>query len=69
MRKNAIGVVRFMTLRTKGRVFAINKRNFPSNFTLDLCPKCYNDLLTFMANPDMVSMYFKCQEEEKLGIK
>ena len=45
----------------EGRVFVINKHNF----ALDLCPKCYNDLLTFMANPDVMSMRFKCQKEEE----
>lgn len=49
------------------RVFAINKRNFPSNLTLDLCPKCYNDLLTFMANPGVISVRFKWQKEEEFG--
>lgn len=51
----------------EGRVFAINKRSFPSNFTLDLCPKCYDDLLTFIANPGVMSMCFKCQKEEESG--
>ena len=55
----------FYAPKNEGRVFAINKRNF----TLDLCPKCYNDLLIFMTNPDMVPMYLKCQEEEELGIE
>lgn len=53
----------------EGRVFAINKRSFPSNLTLDLCPKCYDDLMDFMANPDMVPVYFKCQKEEKSGVE
>lgn len=51
------------------RVFTIHKRMFPSNILLDLCPKCYEDLMDFMANPDMVSVYFKCQEEEGLGVE
>ena len=59
----------FYVPTNEGRVFAIYKSAFSSKFTLDLCPKCYNDLLTFMANPDMVSVYFKCQEEEELGIE
>ena len=59
----------FYVPTNEGRVFAINKRDFPSNFTLDLCPKCYNDLITFMANPDMVSVYFKCQEEKESDIE
>ena len=49
----------------KGRVFVINKHNF----ALDLCPKCYNDLLTFMANPDMAPVHFKCKEEKKSDIE
>lgn len=59
----------FYIPNNEGRVFSINKRSFPSNYTLDLCPKCYNDLLTFITNPDMVSVYFKCQEEEEFGIE
>ena len=58
----------FYVTTNEGRVFAVNKRSFPSNYTLDLCPKCYNDLLTFMANPDMVPVYSKCREEEELGV-
>ena len=45
----------------EGRVFVINKHNF----ALDLCPKCYNDLLTFMANPGVMSVRFKWQKEEE----
>lgn len=51
------------------RVFTIHKRMFPSNFTLDLCPKCYDDLLTFIANPGVMSVCFKCQKEEELGVE
>ena len=58
----------FYVPKNEGRVFAINKRSYP-NYTLDLCPKCYDDLLTFIANPVMVPVYFKHQEEEELGIE
>lgn len=51
------------------RVYAISKRRFPSDVELDICPECYDDLLTFMANPSMVSVYFKCQEEEEFGVE
>lgn len=59
----------FYVPKNEGRVFEINKRGFPSNFTLDLCPKCYDDFLIFMANPDMVPAYFKYQEEEELSVE
>lgn len=59
----------FYVPKNEGRVFEINKRSFPSNLTFDLCPKCYDDLLIFMANPNMVPMYFKCQKDEELGIE
>ena len=59
----------FYVSTNEGRVFAINKRSFPSNYTLDLCPKCYNDLLTFMANPGVMSVRVKCQKEEKSDVE
>ena len=60
----------FYSPNNEGRVFTVNKGSFPSNYTLDLCPKCHDDLITFMADPDMVSVYSKCQiEEEELGIE
>lgn len=52
------------------RVYAISKRRSPSNVELlDICPECYDDLMTFMANPSMVSVYFKAQEEEGFGVE
>lgn len=51
------------------RVFTVHKRVFPSNLLLDLCPKCYEDLIDFIENPDVVSVRFKGQEEEESGIE
>lgn len=59
----------FYVPTNEGRVYTINERSFTSNFTLDLCPKCYEDLLMFMANPNMVPVYLKCQEEEEFGVE
>lgn len=51
------------------RVFELYKSSLRSNVVLDLCPKCHEDLLTFMANPGMVSVCFKGQEEEESGVE
>lgn len=51
------------------RVYAINECDLLSNHTLDLCPECYDDLLTFIANPGMVSVYLRAQEEEGFGVE
>lgn len=59
----------FYTLKNDGRVFTIHKRIFPSNLTLDLCPKCYEDLIDFIENPGVVSVCFKGQKEEGLGVE
>lgn len=36
-------------------VYVITKRGVPFSIQLDLCPKCYDNLLTFIAHP--------CEEE------
>ncbi len=51
------------------RVFELYKSSLRSNIVLDLCPKCHKDLLTFMANPGMVSVCFKGRDEEESGIE
>ena len=52
-----------------GRALEIYEHSFPDDVVLDLCPKCHEDLLTFVANPDMVSVHFKYQEEEVFGVE
>lgn len=49
------------------RVFELYKSSLRSNVVLDLCPKCHEDLLTFMANP--ASVHLKCQEEEEFSVE
>lgn len=36
----------------RDRVYAIYMYTFPINVQFDLCPECYNDLLTFIKGPD-----------------
>ena len=59
----------FYVPTNEGIAFLIDKRDFPCNFRLDLCPKCNEDLIDFMANPDIVSVRFKCREEEEFGVE
>ena len=51
------------------RVYAIYKRGVPFSTQLDLCPKCYNDLLTFRAKPGVVTVHFKCKEEKESDVE
>lgn len=51
------------------RVYAINKLGVPFSTQLDLCPKCYNNLLTFITKPGGVYVHFKCKEEKESDIE
>lgn len=59
----------FYVPTNEGRIFEIYKQHVHANVLLDLCPKCNEDLTDFMANPDMVPVYFKCQKEEESSIE
>lgn len=59
----------FYVPTNEGRVFELYKSSLLTNAVLDLCPKCYEDLRKFMANPGMVSVCFKGLEEEESGVE
>ena len=59
----------FYVPTNEARVFELYKSGLRTNVVLDLCPKCHEDLLTFMANPGVVTACFKGQEEEESGVE
>lgn len=48
------------------RTYTVSKKSL-FDTEIDLCPECHNNLISFMANPDMVPMYLKYKKEK--GIK
>lgn len=45
------------------RTYIVSKKSL-INIEIDLCPECHDDLITFMANPNMVHVYLKYKKEE-----
>ena len=45
------------------RTYIISKKTL-GDISIDLCPKCYDDLTIFMVNPNMVDVYLKHEKEE-----
>lgn len=45
------------------RTYIVSKKSFIDT-QIDLCPECHDDLITFMANPNMVHVYLKHKKEE-----
>lgn len=48
------------------RTYVVGKKSFV-NPPIDLCPECHDDLITFMANPDVVRVYLKHKREKELN--
>ena len=44
------------------RIYTINKKAV-FDTTIDLCPECHDDLIKFMAKPNMVHACFEHKEE------
>lgn len=63
MQGNVIGVVRFITPKNDRKAYIISKKSL-INIEIDLCPECHDDLITFMANPNMVHVYLKHKKEK-----
>lgn len=45
------------------RTYIVSKKSL-INIEIDLCPECHDDLITFMANPNMVHVYLKYKKEK-----
>lgn len=44
------------------RTYIVSKKTL-INIEIDLCRECHDDLITFMANPNMVHVYLKRKKE------
>lgn len=49
------------------RKYTVNTCKTLINMPIDLCASCYDDLVTFMANPDVMHFYLKYKRNEELN--
>lgn len=47
--------------------YTVSKHISLVDIQMDLCPDCHDDLITFMANPNMVHLYLKQKKEVEIN--
>lgn len=59
--------VRKYTVNTCKSLIIASASELSSVMPIDLCASCYDDLVTFMACPDVMHVYLKHKREEELN--